>query len=272
MIDTPFTQVPNHFLARLPELNASEMKLMVCIYRNTLGYHRQQVSMTLSEVMRRTGLSRQSVLDARSKAIEHGLLAYTLKDGVILWEPVLQAPREDGLKNGPEAVQNVDHADETVQNIDRDGLTNRPEAVQNLDRDGEMVQNVDRDGLTNRPEAVQNVDHADETVQNIDRDGLKNGPEAVQNLDHADETVQNLDPLLNKDLNKDLKKEREKPRARFSRMILILNGYRVGNLIWLVEWAPRLKYIRKTGPALLYGSPAQTPPPPPPHRRLGGVL
>lgn len=179
MIETPFTQVPNHFLTRLPELNRGEVVLMFCIYRNTLGYHRQQVSMTLTEVMRRTGLSRQSVLNARSNAIEHGLLVYTLKDGVIFWEPILQTSCEGSLKNRPEAVQNVDHADETVQNIDCDGLKNRPEAVQNVDRAGETVQNIDCNGLKNRPEAVQN-----------------------------------LDPLLNKDLNKDLKKEREGKTAR----------------------------------------------------------
>lgn len=210
MIAAPFTQVPNHFLDRLPELSASETALMACIYRNTLGYHRQQVSMTLTEVMRQTGLSRQGVLNARQQAIEHGLLAYTLKDGVIFWEPILEA--------APAAVKPVDPDSQMGRPPESNSLT---DPVQSVDHAPEAVKPLDHDGPIRRPPesnsltaAVKSVDHHPAAVKPFDRDGQISRP---TESNHLTEAVKLVDPFLKKDLkkdlNKDLKKERGKNRA-----------------------------------------------------------
>jgi hypothetical protein len=292
MIETSFTQIPNRFLDRQHELNRGEVILMLCVYRNTLGYHRQRVPMTITEMEQRTGLSRQGVLDARQQALEHGLLSFEVKGGLIFWEPVLETTSE--------AVKSVDPNAQTGGLSQSNPLT---AAVKAVDYDTAPVKSVDSGGQTGRPPestpltaAVKSVDHDPAAIKPFDPDGQISRPLESNRLTEA---VKSVDPLLNKDSNKDLKKEREGKTARpvfeddFNFELLmprdyrkvpelalyqkvtkltpgtlqlneivrairthqlteahltecwrnwaILNGYRVGNLAWLVEWAPRFK-------------------------------
>jgi hypothetical protein len=56
-----YTQFPNEILEAIPELSESEFKVMAILVRNTLGFHRQSVQLTMQDLKRQTGLSINSV-------------------------------------------------------------------------------------------------------------------------------------------------------------------------------------------------------------------
>lgn len=68
------TQVPNDLFEMLPDLSTAELRVMMVLIRDTLGFHRERVKLTVAEIMRRSGLSRQGVYDGAEAAELRGLL------------------------------------------------------------------------------------------------------------------------------------------------------------------------------------------------------
>jgi hypothetical protein len=74
-----YTQTPNDlFDALLPELGCAELKVLLCVVRNTFGYHREEVKLSIRTIARATGLTVNSVMDGATKAEAHGLLERTV--------------------------------------------------------------------------------------------------------------------------------------------------------------------------------------------------
>lgn len=74
-IDAPnYTQVPNDLFLLMPDMDKSELKVVLAVCRQTIGWHKTKDRLTITRLMTLTGLSRQSVYDGISKAIDRGIL------------------------------------------------------------------------------------------------------------------------------------------------------------------------------------------------------
>lgn len=59
-----FTKVPNELLDRMAEFKPAAFKLAMALVRLTVGYHRDTVTASITELSELTGLSRQGVVNA----------------------------------------------------------------------------------------------------------------------------------------------------------------------------------------------------------------
>ncbi|TXH46173.1 MAG: hypothetical protein E6Q97_30180 [Desulfurellales bacterium] len=108
------TQVPNDLFEMLPDMYAAELRVVLVVIRETLGFHRERVKMTVAEIMRRAGLSRQGVYDGAESAELHGLLKREYDSrGEIYWvvywvdnDSLLSRQRFIGLKKKKERLSN----------------------------------------------------------------------------------------------------------------------------------------------------------------------
>lgn len=74
-IDAPnYTQVPNALFALMPDMGNAELKVVLAVCRQTIGWHKTKDRLTVTRLAELTGLSRQSVYEGISQAIERGIL------------------------------------------------------------------------------------------------------------------------------------------------------------------------------------------------------
>ena len=85
-----WTQVPNSMLDNLSAYSESEMKVYLAIIRAVVGYHRKEQKMTISYLMKITGLSKTSVVNAIASLLHRGLIARRKKDGAYYYWPVFR--------------------------------------------------------------------------------------------------------------------------------------------------------------------------------------
>ena len=70
-----YTQTPNElFDELLPEMGLAELKVTLCVIRHTLGYHRDEVKLSIREIARLTGLTPRSVLEGAKAAKKRGII------------------------------------------------------------------------------------------------------------------------------------------------------------------------------------------------------
>lgn len=69
-----YTQAPNVLLDELlPEIKTlGELKVTLVVVRETIGWHEEERKLSLAELERRTGLSRQGVIDGAKAAVARG--------------------------------------------------------------------------------------------------------------------------------------------------------------------------------------------------------
>ena len=97
-----YTQIPNEVLDRLPELKNAEVRVILTVCRQTLGWQRTRRRLSISYLMKQTGLSRKSVIRACKSLLELG------------WVERYQVKTSSGcsfeyeLKIAPESPQAVD--------------------------------------------------------------------------------------------------------------------------------------------------------------------
>jgi hypothetical protein len=69
------TQVPNDlFDSEMATMSCCELKVVLAIIRQTLGFHRKHVKYGINDIVKMTGLSRQSVLTGAREAEAHGYI------------------------------------------------------------------------------------------------------------------------------------------------------------------------------------------------------
>ena len=81
----PYTKIPNQFIDLMPDMGKAEFKVMVAIYRLTLGYHKSRARASITTLHKMTGLARQSILDGTKQAEERGLIEAVKGKGVTSW-------------------------------------------------------------------------------------------------------------------------------------------------------------------------------------------
>ena len=109
------TQAPNAFFDKiLPEIDTvTELKVTLCVMRQTLGWHKEEDVLSLSRIQALTGLRREGVVDGLRRAMRRGTVtrreagntfAYRLK---VVGKPDQSAER-GGRQTGPETVGKPD--------------------------------------------------------------------------------------------------------------------------------------------------------------------
>jgi len=83
-----YTQVPNDLFDHwLPHLNESELKVLLVVIRQTLGYHKQADVISHSQIQKKTGLSKANCLIGVKSLISKGVIRKTVH-GVLGTEQV----------------------------------------------------------------------------------------------------------------------------------------------------------------------------------------
>lgn len=81
-----YTQIPNDLFDRwLPELTLVELKVLMAVLRDTLGFQRNQTRLSITDLEKATGLSRQGVLDGASALESKNLVKKVQDGGKTLW-------------------------------------------------------------------------------------------------------------------------------------------------------------------------------------------
>jgi phage replication O-like protein O len=126
-----WTQTPNFIYDLMPEMSEAEIKVVLVIVRQTIGWQREAISLSVSELESLTKMARASVVSGLKSALEHGILARQ-EDGksyiYSIVEPVESVPSVQILNRCEE---------ESVQNLN----SKEPESVQNLDRQSVQILN-----------------------------------------------------------------------------------------------------------------------------------
>lgn len=65
-----WTQVSNTFITALPELSGAETKIMIAIFRMTIGWHKTVDILSISQLSGLTGISDRKTISAALKALE----------------------------------------------------------------------------------------------------------------------------------------------------------------------------------------------------------
>jgi phage replication O-like protein O len=80
-----YTQVPNALFKLMPDMEKSELKVVLAVCRQTIGWHKTKDRLTVTLLMTLTGLSRQAVYDGIEEAKKRGILIQeeTKQDGFI---------------------------------------------------------------------------------------------------------------------------------------------------------------------------------------------
>jgi hypothetical protein len=174
-----YTQIPNAFWSILPQMSEAELKVSLVIARETFGWHRQQKEMSLSYLMKATGLSRQSVINGTEAGIERGTI-YKRESG-------------NSFAYGL-AIQEIEP--QVVQNLDQSEISTspkfRPAVVQNLDRlEPQVVQNLD---TTNKEREIK-------SKKRLSPDGDNAQADASHSLACGKCESQDVTPLKSRDGN-----------------------------------------------------------------------
>jgi phage replication O-like protein O len=83
-----YTQVPNDlFDVLLCDLGNAELKVILCIIRKTIGFHKEdeKVKFGINKLMKMTGLSKNGVKNGAAQAERRGLIERTDQEGEAEW-------------------------------------------------------------------------------------------------------------------------------------------------------------------------------------------
>ena len=70
-----YTQIPNELLDdHLPNMKDAELRVVLSIARKTIGWHKQHDRISLTQLQKMTGMSRQGVLNGITDAVERGVV------------------------------------------------------------------------------------------------------------------------------------------------------------------------------------------------------
>ena len=149
-----WTQTPNFIMDAIPDMKPAEVQVVMAIVRQTIGWQRERISLTMGELEALTKMARASVVAGVKDALKRGVISRE-EDGKSyiyrITEPSMESASVQILNRCSEQpVQNLDRdTEQPVQNLN----SKTPESVQILDR--QSVQNLNpnkRNINTNTPE------------------------------------------------------------------------------------------------------------------------
>jgi phage replication O-like protein O len=69
-----YTQIPNAVIALMPDMNDCELRVVLSICRATFGWHKTRDRISITQLEKATGLSRQGVVDGTAQAMKRGIV------------------------------------------------------------------------------------------------------------------------------------------------------------------------------------------------------
>lgn len=140
MIKSPcYTQFPNEILDEwMPKLSPSEFKIISKIIRQTFGWKKESDNISLSQIIKSTGISRQGVINGIKKLEEYNLIIVTRTKNKT---SNFQLNIDDSQLNRPEIVNSVDQGStlslhekyQVVNSVDQGSQLSRPQVVNSVD-------------------------------------------------------------------------------------------------------------------------------------------
>lgn len=107
-----YTQLPNDILENISSMGEAELKVVLVVSRQTFGWQKRRDRISLSQLITKTGLSRQGVIDGTAKAIEKGWVARFAVGQSFEYEIVVnsvdQQIEDASQASRPEVVKPVD--------------------------------------------------------------------------------------------------------------------------------------------------------------------
>jgi DNA-binding MarR family transcriptional regulator len=90
-----YTQIPNDFFDMVGDLDKAPMKVLLILFRETFGYHRDDAELSLRDLKAKTKLSQSSILRACEWLEDRGLIE-KLPDGnkTLIWRVVVEDESE----------------------------------------------------------------------------------------------------------------------------------------------------------------------------------
>lgn len=147
----------------MADMQSCEQGVVLCIIRKTVGYQKQWDEISLSQLMKATGMNRPSVQKGVQLALSRGIIQRRQIKNT--FEYCVCDPMPNGSKSEP-------FLDETVHNVNDIGSENEP--IVDKETDG-MVQKMNQNGSKNEP-----IDSA--KSEPISTNGSKNEPKSVQKM------------------------------------------------------------------------------------------
>lgn len=120
-----WTQTPNFILDALPDMKPAEVQVVMAIVRQTIGWKREAISLTMGELEEHTKMARASVVSGVRDALEHGFIARE-PDGKSYIYRITEPPSVQILNRQeeiPVQILNSKEA-ESVQKVDRQSVQN----------------------------------------------------------------------------------------------------------------------------------------------------
>lgn len=92
-----YTQTPNRlFDELLPQLGYAELKVLLCLFRATFGWHRPKATLSIKQIAKATGLSAHHTWDAGDALEKRGLVKKAVTLGASTeWEVLFEGIDED---------------------------------------------------------------------------------------------------------------------------------------------------------------------------------
>lgn len=113
-----YTQSPNFFYdVLLPQISSlAELKITSVIIRQTFGFHRQEKELSISTLMRLSGLSRQGAVDGVEKALARGTITRRPKAAGYLYRLIVADVHDLVSQDSrPEPVSDLDPPSQQIR-------------------------------------------------------------------------------------------------------------------------------------------------------------
>ena len=153
-----YTQVPNIILdSMMMDMGEAEFKIVMAIVRNTFGWHKKRKRMSLTYIMKATGMSKQGVLNGIEQAIERGIVSRRKDGQSYQYEIVIS----ESNKSSVESLVAKESEDKLVNEVDQleNTASQRSRPVSGV----QLVNEVDP--KKERKENNNNILKKDETLQ-----------------------------------------------------------------------------------------------------------
>lgn len=177
-----YTQIPNVVLDSMSEMSDSEFRVVLAVARQTFGWHRERDKISVSQLQKLTGLSRQGVVNGIKAGERRGLIERIPDEADKrggFWYRLLVNDVDQSI---PLTSQQVDQSTELTRTSQR----TRPELVNDVDqsegdlRQQEAVNGMPKERERNTKETMRESDRHDRPDTSL---SLKNGTSEPKQID-----------------------------------------------------------------------------------------
>jgi phage replication O-like protein O len=111
-MDKPnYTQLPNQVVdVHMRDLNGSELKILLCICRKTIGWHKDADKISISQMVELSGMTEKTVINATKQLENKGIIYANRKSGVTTTYEVISddTPVKSTVVNRPTPVKSTE--------------------------------------------------------------------------------------------------------------------------------------------------------------------